>query len=877
MRAEGEEARRELPDATLAQLFEAQVRRTPDAVAVEAGSDSLTYAEVNERANRLAAVLLERGVGPEVLVALALPRSADLVVALFAVFKAGAAYVPIDPDYPADRVAHILRDAEPAVVVTVEAVADLLPTGEAPSLVLDEPATARDIHGRPAGDPPARSRPGHPAYVMYTSGSTGRPKGVVMPAAAMVNLVGWHEEVMASRPGARVAQFSAISFDVSIHEMLSALLNGKRLVACPESIRRDPDALVDWLHRHRVEELHAPNLLIEALAESAAERDVLLPDLRHVAQGGEALTLGRAVREFFARHPDTRLHNHYGPSETHAATAATMSRQPLDWPAAAPIGVAVTNARLYVLDSLLRPVPSGVTGELYVAGTGLARGYWRRPDLTGERFVACPFGAPGERMYRTGDLVRRRADGQLDFLGRADEQIKLRGFRIEPGEVEAALAELPEVATAAVVLREDRAGERRLVAYIVPAGDRSLPEPVELRRRLATLLPDYMIPAAFVALDRLPLSPNGKLDRPALPVPDSAGSGRGPRGPREEALCGVFAAVLDVPEVGVDDDFFALGGHSLLATKLVHRIRATLGVELSLRSVFAAPTVARLAVEIDARQRHDDFAVVLPLREHGEQRPLFCVHPAAGLGWCYAGLLGHLDDTPVYALQARGVRRGAGPGPASSVEEMAADYAARMREVQPRGPYRVLGWSFGGLVAQAIATRLQRDGDEVELLALLDAYPPSLRDPSTPERDEVEIVAGTLRGAGFAFELDELAEDRFPMERYREFLRRENKSLAQLSDDEILGVKDVYVNNVRIMQDFTPGGYRGDVLFFTAGQASEAVRKRRRIEAWDSFVDGVRENYDVDAEHGDMMTGTLPVAHIGRILAKKLQALHSES
>ncbi|WP_327745264.1 amino acid adenylation domain-containing protein [Streptomyces europaeiscabiei] len=877
LRAEWSGAARPMPDATLPELFQAQVRRTPQAVAVEAGVETLTYAQVNERANRLARVLIERGVGPERFVALALPRSADLVVALLAVLKTGAAYVPVDPDYPADRIGYMLRDARPAVVVTVAAVADALPECGAPLLVLDRAETVADCGRESEADLPALGlRPEHPVYMMYTSGSTGRPKGVVMPVAAMNNLVVWHEQAMPSRPAAAVAQFSAISFDVSIHEVLSALLNGKRLVACPEEVRRDPQALVPWLRRHRIEELHAPNLLIEALAQAAAEQDAHLPDLRHVAQAGEALALNPAVQEFFTRHPAARLHNHYGPSETHAATGATLPVDPVDWPASAPIGVTVTNARLYVLDSALRPVPTGVTGELYVSGTGLARGYWSRPDLTGERFVACPFGEPGERMYRSGDLVRRRSDGQLDFLGRVDGQIKLRGFRIEPGEVEAALAALPEVSTAAVVLREDRPGDKRLVAYVVPAGGEVVPEPGALRARLAELLPDYMVPGGFVALERLPLNPNGKLDRRALPVPDVPAAGRGPHGPREEALCRVFAEVLGVPDVGVDDDFFTLGGHSLLVARLVGRIRSALGVELGLRSVFAAPTVARLALEIDARQAQDSFATLLPLREHGVQRPLFCVHPAAGLGWCYAGLLAHLDGTPVYALQARGVRRGAGQV-ADSVADMAADYVDRMREVQPTGPYRILGWSFGGHVAHAIASRLQQDGDEVELLVLLDTYPPTVRDPLAPGRDDAEIVAGTLRAAGFEFEMDELVEDRFPMERYREFLRHENRSLVYLEEDEILGVKDVYVNNVRIMQEFTPDGYRGDVLFFTASRASEEQRKRRRIDSWKPFVDGRFENYDVDAEHEGMMTESTPVAQIGRILAEKLQSLNAES
>ncbi|MCW8101039.1 amino acid adenylation domain-containing protein [Streptomyces tauricus] len=868
---------RELPREDLVERFAEQVRRTPSNVAVQDGPRVMTYAQLDEAANRLAGLLTRAGAAPERLVGLALRRSTDLVVALLAVLKTGAGYLPLDPEYPAERLAHMTEDARPVLVLTTEEVAARLPDEVGPRLLLDTPGTGREP-AAPSATAPSTGplSPHRPVYAIYTSGSTGSPKGVLMPARAMNNLVSWHQRAMPPRrPGAVVAQFAGISFDVSVHEILSALLGGKRLVSCPEDVRRDPRRLVRWLEEHGIEQLHAPNLVVEALAEAAAELGAALPRLTDVAQAGEALNLTPTVREFFAARPGLRLHNHYGPSETHAATGTTLPADPADWPLTAPIGTAIDNTGLFVLDDRLRPVAPGVTGELYVSGAGLARGYLGRPGLTAERFVACPF-EPGERMYRSGDLVRARADGQLEFLGRADHQIKLRGFRIEPGEVEAALVAHPGVAQAAVVLREDRPGDRRLVAYAVPAGE--LPDTAELRGHLGERLPDYMVPAVFVAVGELPLTPNGKLDRRALPVPDyAARSGRGPNGPREEVLCTLFAEVLRLPEVGVDDDFFALGGHSLLVARLLGRIRAVLGDDLSIRSLFEAPTVARLAEELDRGTHHDPFAELLPLRERGTEAPLFCVHPAAGLGWCYAGLLAHLDpQTPVYALQARGIRDGDGRLPAD-VPEMAARYAELIRSVRPEGPYRVLGWSFGGPVAQAVATRLQALGEEVELLCLVDAYPSNRRGQEVAERSEAEIVANSLRAIGFDFEMGELTGDGFPVERYREFLRRENRALAELSTDEVVAVKDVYVNNVRMMPRHEPEVFRGDVLFFTATQVSEETRNRRDVTAWNPYTEGRLENYDVDAEHEELLTEPAPTARIGRVVAEKLNALRTKS
>ncbi|MFE2753051.1 non-ribosomal peptide synthase/polyketide synthase [Actinosynnema sp. NPDC059335] len=595
-----------LPTTTLPELFEAQVARTPTRAAVVFGDRSLTYADLNARVNRLARRLVDLGVGPEHLVGLLLPRSPDLVIATLAVLKAGGAYLPIDPAYPADRVRFMLDDAEPVVVLAAAR------TAVPGAVVLDDDATAADLARYPGDDLTDADRltpllPDHPAYVIYTSGSTGRPKGVSLPAVALANLMAWNaRNLPTDRPDLRTAQFAALSFDAAAQEILSALLYGKTLVVTDSETRLDLDRLAAWFETHRTAELYAPNPVLEGLAEAAAATGRRLPDLTDVLQAGEALGLGQAVRDFYALVPGRRLHNYYGPTETHVVTAHTLPLDVADWPDLAPIGTPIDNTSAYVLDTGLAPVPPGVVGELYVAGVQVARGYLKRPGLTASRFVADPFGPAGTRMYRTGDLVRWNRRGELEFLGRADDQVKIRGFRVEPAEVESVLGRHPAVGQVAVVAR-DAAGGKQLVAYVVPAGGRLVDvvarAPVAAGRR-----PHHNVRARGRVLAALPLTANGKLDRRALPAPEFVGddTGREPATPREKVLCDLFAEILGLDRVGVDDNFFELGGHSLLATRLVSRVRAVLGAELSIWELFESPTVAGIAAGLgDVTARPD--------------------------------------------------------------------------------------------------------------------------------------------------------------------------------------------------------------------------------------------------------------------------------
>ncbi|MCO5994851.1 amino acid adenylation domain-containing protein [Actinoallomurus rhizosphaericola] len=802
------------PPRTLPELVGTWVGRTPDAPAVTSRDTTLTYAELWARAGALAEELTALGVGPETIVAIALPRSVDFVVSALGVSRAGGAYLPIDPGHPPDRVAFMLDDARPACVIARPGVP--LPY-DGPRL--SPPAAGRDVRTRPV-------RPENAAYVIHTSGSTGRPKGVVVSHAGLASLAATEIEGFGLAPGDRTLHFASPSFDASVFELLMGLASGGTVTIVPPDVYGG-EALRDVL-REVTHGFVAPAVLAGVDADGLAHP-------RTLVVGGESCPPGLVERWA----PGRRMINAYGPTET--TVAATMSA-PLTGDATT-IGLPITGARVYVLDGRLRPVPPGVPGELYVAGIGLARGYLNRPALTAERFVADPFG-PG-RMYRTGDLVRRRADGRLEYLGRTDTQVKVRGFRIEPGEIEAVLAEQDGVGRAAVVVREDRPGDRRLVAYVTGDAD-----PAELRRAAARTLPGHLVPSAVVVLDALPLSPSGKLDRAALPAPELSVASRPPLGPLEEVLCGLFAEVLGLDRVGVEDGFFELGGDSLLATRLAGRVRAELGADLPVRTVFEAPTVAALALRLDAAPAGGTapLDVLLPLRARGDRPPLFCVHPAVGVAWSYAGLLRHLPDRPVYGLQARGIARDEDlPG---SMEDMAADYVAVIRGVQPHGPYHLLGWSLGGLIAHAMAVRLRADGEQVALLALMDAY------PLDGDPDAEVPLPDLLRDLGFAVPEDVTAEDVAGL--------LEGSALGGIDVHRLEGLYRAYLNALRNGRRFVPGRFDGDLLLFIATRNTEAPP----ADVWAPYAARV-EPYTVDCAHTEMADPG-PLAHIAAKLKESL-------
>jgi amino acid adenylation domain-containing protein len=598
---EWNQTEREYPrDQTVHGLFERQVERTPDSVAVVFGNERLTYAQLNDRANRVANFLRKRGVGPEVLVGLCVERSPEMVVGLLGILKAGGAYVPLDPDYPARRLAAMLEDAGAPVVLTQKSVSGALPEGRFETVCLD--ADWPEILRESGENPPARATPDDLAYVIFTSGSTGVPKGVEIPHAALSNHMFWMQEAFPLGLEDRVLQKTPISFDASVWEFFAPLCAGARLVVANPADHRDPASLVETILAHGITVLQVVPSLLRMLLDQEGFGGCR--SLKRVFCGGEPLTSDLRDRFFGAL--SAELHNLYGPTEATIDAACWTCRRE-DRLSSVPIGRAIANLRAYVLDARGGPVPIGVGGELHLGGAGLARGYRNRTDLTAERFVADPFRpeSPG-RLYRTGDRVRWRPDGVLEYLGRLDHQIKLRGFRIEIEEIEMALLRHPGVRACAVSVWRESPGNESLVGYIVaPKG--VMTSAADLRAFLKASLPDHMIPSLFAPLESLPSTPSGKIDRRALPAPDprttifESGS-PAPRTPIERALAEIWSEVLGVERVGVEDNFFALGGHSLLATQVFSRLRKAFRVGLPLRVLFETPTIAGLAAAVEAAQ-----------------------------------------------------------------------------------------------------------------------------------------------------------------------------------------------------------------------------------------------------------------------------------
>lgn len=862
--------RRALPATSLPEALAAQAGRTPDATAVIDGPRTLTYAELHDRADRLAAYLDGAGAGPGTVVAVALPRSAEFVVAALAVLKTGSAYLPLDPEHPGERLAHMLRDAASPCVLTDRATRAALPRGGPPAVAVDEPLPA------PPGPPGAGHRwsgPCDPAYVIYTSGSTGLPKGVVVPHAAIDNRLRWMQDVFPLTAEDRVLHKTSCGFDVSVWELFWPLREGAALVVAAPGEQRDPARLIATVREHGVTVAHfVPSMLDHFLADPEA---AACTGLRRVFSSGEALS--RETADTFHRLlPGTALENLYGPTEAAIDVTWHPCRPGESGPV--PIGKPVYNTRTYVLDETLRPCPPGLPGELYLAGAQLASGYLGRSALTASRFVADPFGPPGSRMYRTGDVARWRADGFLDYLGREDTQVKLHGQRLELGEVESLLAAGAAVGSACVLVRSED-GERRLVAYVTAAraadGDGAaprVPQPDRLREQLAERLPAYMLPSDIVVMDRFPLSANGKLDRAALPTPPAqrTGGGRAPRTDREQAVLEVFSELLAVDGLSVDDDFFRAGGTSMLAIRLARRLRRVLGTEVPVQAVFRHPTAAALARRpARAPRTPDGSAALLPLRPDGTGLPLFFVHPGTGFGWCYFRLLDHLDtDRPVYGLQARGLGGEDGPaGLPASVGEMADDYVRRIREVQPSGPYHLLGWSFGGQVAHAVATALRAAGEAVDLLVVLDSYPVAEREAGRHTAAPEELLAEAVRGFFDGAPPPSAAADGVDNALVAR-LRGSFPPFSHAGPREVRAAVGVAVNNIRLMSGFVPGRFDGDLVLVAARDG--APRDAGPDLGWGPHVGGRITVLEADCGHYEMFGRA--VATIGRLLSRLLAA-----
>lgn len=716
-------------NARLHQLFEEQVDRIPEAVAVEFEGRQLTYRELNQQANQLAAFLRAKGVSKGHVVGLYAERSVELMICLLGILKAGAAVLPLDPAYPRRRLEFMCADAAISAVISQPS---LLPGLDfLREDVLLFPFESQMLAGYPIDNPAYEGGGESLLYILYTSGSTGTPKGVRMPHRPLVNLLTWqNSQPFLAKTPANVLQYTPMNFDVFFQEVFSTWAAGAKLILVGEEVRLDFDRLLNYLVDHRIHRLFLPFVALQALAEVATHRSRFPVELKDVITAGEQLRITHDIRDFFRHLPICRLHNHYGPTEAHVVSTYILEGDPSTWPTLPPVGKPVANTKIFILDPFLQQIPLGLPGEIYLAGACLAHGYQNQPGLTDERFLTHSIDGETVRLYKTGDLGRYTADGNIEFLGRVDQQVKIRGFRVEPGEIESVLADIPSVSQAAVITRTTQAGEIRLEAFVVPAhpGQFSLEE---LRAELRAQLPVYMLPSALHVREALPLTASGKVDRrlleTAAPVTVSSPADAGRLQARDELeyqLCKIWERILETEAVGIQDSFFDLGGHSLLAVRLFMEIEEVLDIKLPVASLFQAPTVAQQAAMIRERRIPPDTSSIVPLQMHGTKPPFFCIHNFGGFVINYEPLSQALGtDQPFYGVQAFGLE-GVNE-PQTSIAEMAQYYLRAIQQIQPAGPYFLGGYCFGGVVAYQVASLLETQGQEVGLLALIDAYAPS--------------------------------------------------------------------------------------------------------------------------------------------------------
>ncbi len=833
------------PGLTLDALVRRQAAATPDAVAVSSGDDRLTYAELVGRATALAGFLRGRGAGPESVVAVCLERSCDLMAGLLGVLMSGAAYLPLDPGLPPLRLAEMSADAGAAVLLTEAALRPALAqcAGDVVCVDLDrdaiaasEPFTADATAGEPADE--------RLAYVIYTSGSTGRPKGVEVSHRALVNLLlGMGDEIGLEADDV-LAAVTSVSFDIAGLELYAPLLCGAEVVIVPQAVARDGGALRGLLADRGVTVVQATPATWHLLTETGWRNTGGL----RVLVGGEALPPGLARTLADGPAP---VWNVYGPTET-TIWSTSWSVEP---GTEVSIGRPVANTRLYVLDEHLDPVPAGIPGELYIGGTGVARGYRARPGLTAERFVPDHLGGgPGARMYRTGDRVRYRSDGTLVHLGRDDDQVKLRGYRVELGEIETRLAEHPGVTRAVAMVREDRPGDRRLVAYVQVRTD--APRPDQLREHVRTRLPDYMVPAAVVTVAGFPLTTSGKVDRKALPAPaverDDAAF-VAPRDPVELAVAAVWEEVLGTRPVGLHDRFFDLGGHSLLVLKLMTEIERRFGRKLPVAAIFQGATVERFAHLLREGYRPEEKAHLVEIRVAGPGRPIFFAHPAGSEVVCYMPFARLVEpaDRPLCAIAPPPLRDGALPY--ATFEERAAEYAELIRTRQPHGPYTVAGWCYGGTNAYAIAKELESLGEETELV-LFDSHPP-VYVTADEEPDRSDIVAALAQNLQWDYGEGLLTVERLrglTDEEHLDYLldiaRRGDYLPPDAGRERMAQVVDLWIANLHLVWRYRPEPLKAPCTLVLA--RDEDPEQYRR---WEELAAGGLTVRTVEGNHYTMM------------------------
>lgn len=868
------------PVLRLQDLFELQVEKTPDATAVILNQQTISYAELNQRANRLAHHLQKLGVQPEVCVGICIERSFEMIVALLAIVKAGGAYVPLDPSYPADRLAHIQSDAQLAAVLTLQKFEPLLPNHELPILCLDRDwdTIARESEVNPVSVATAENL----AYVIYTSGSTGLPKGVLIEHCGAVNTILDINRRFGVTTGDRVLAVCSLNFDLSVYDVFGLLAVGGSLVLPQPAVAPDLNEWVTLMQRHQITVWNSAPPVMQMFATYLVDHQAQLPaSLKLVLLSGDwiPVTLPNLIRQLKAEASPTQVISLGGATEASIWSNFYPIEQVDPAWKSIPYGKPLGNQKFHILDEQQNPVAVGEVGELYIGGLGVARGYHNRPELNATKFLPDPFShRPGATLYRTGDLGRYLPDGNMEFLGRIDHQVKIRGFRVEVGEIEVALAQHPAVRECAVLAQDDPSGTKRLVAYLVcdqtdPTDSTQLIE--NLRQRLKTRLPDYMVPSAFVQLDRLPLTPNGKLDRKALPLADFSESTAGtkaqvaPRNLMEQQLVEIWQSVLNVKPIGITDNFFELGGHSLIAVRLWSQIEQQFQTNLRLSTLFQAPTIEQLAARLQpdavVDSPHCPSLVVIQTGKPEVKPPLFCIHVLGrGLKF-YRPMVQQLDpDQPVYGLSTHIADESF---PTNWVEDLAPHYAQQIQAIQPQGPYLLAGVSFGGLIAVEIARLLQTSGQDVALLALMDTNLIGTAQQNS-EAPQVSRWERLRKNPGSLFQ----KAQRYLAGRYANVTKRSQEAyfnlciqFCQLTGQPLREVWQDFLyetQNLEATSRYCPTPYSGAVTLFRATESDCHPESLDPSLGWRDLVQGELEIHAVSGTH----LGMLNNPQIGRLL-----------
>ena len=884
---EWNDTRTECPNACAHELFEQQVARHPDTIAVIFGQQQLSYREVNERANQVAHYLRKRGVRPEVLVGVCLERGPEMLIALLGIWKAGGAYVPLDPAYPQERLSFMLRDAAAKFLLTDSRHMNLFPSAKDKTMCLDSdwPVIAKES----ASNPGLVAGPENLAYVMYTSGSTGEPKGVMVLHGGLTNYLCWAAKAYSAKDGEPVPVHTSISFDLTVTSLYTPLVSGGRVEILPEDI--GGQNLVAALRQGKDRSLvkitpaHLALLSQQLGPEEVAGRTKLF------VIGGENL-LAESLLPWRESVPATRLINEYGPTEAVVGCCAYEVRPDDPRSGSVPIGRPIANTQLYILDRYLNPVPPGVVGELYIGGAGVARGYLNRPELTREKFIADRFsGVSGARLYKTGDLARYRMDGTLEYLARLDDQVKVRGYRIELGEIEATLAAHPGVKSCAVLAREDTPGNKQSVGYVVPQGE-ELPTVETLRQYLRGKLPEYMVPSQFVFLDSMPLTLNGKIDRKALPAPTRENVPRNrkfvaPSTDTERALEAIYSGLLKVERVGIHDDFFDLGGHSLMAIKAVSKIRDVFGVELPLATLLEAPTIAELSKILRKENWVPSWSSLVPMRQGGSKPTLYLIHAHGGNVLEYQPLVNAMEaDQPVFAFQARGLDGHITKN--QTLEEMAAHYIEELRNFQPQGPYYLGGFCLGGLLALEAAQQLRAAGQEVALVIMIQSRHPEASgfkpDVSifrqwwyrATTRIKLEWENRSYRGSGYIAERWRRTWD---VGLARVAITLDNLTSKHPADPSKLPLMYTFealrIELMKAMLKYVPRPYVGDVLLFRASKQLPGLIADEYL-GWKRVLNGNLDVCEVPGRQQNLLLGP-NVLQLAKELSARLNTAQQRS